>query len=276
MIRADLHIHTYYSDGLVTPGEVVAEAKRNGVRLIAVTDHDTMLATEEVKAFAKREGVEAISGIEVSAYEGDVKLHTLGYNVDENCPQYKAFAAELYEGSLPRAKDVLMKLNANGVSITLNDVLSERKYRNSPVHGMYIARAACKKGYAKAPFVFYAQYLSAGKCAFSAVGRPTPERAVQVITSCGGFASLAHPARVEMEKEELFSLLKRLKACGLGGIEAVYSAHTAFDTAYYKETAGALSLEVTGGSDTHYFGGRRKIGSPEFYIGKALADKLSL
>lgn len=274
MIRADLHVHTYYSDGLISPEEAVAEAKRNGVNLISVTDHDTMLATAEVKECAEQKGIKAVSGIEVSAYEGDIKLHTLGYNVDETCEEYKSFAKELYEGSLRRAEEIIFKLNKNGVSLTLDDVLKERKCEKSPVHGMFIARAGFKKGYSKTPFSFYAEYLSAGKCAFSNIGRPTPERAVEVITACCGFASLAHPARVEMEKEELISLIKRLKACGLGGIEGVYTAHTSIDTAYYKETASALSLEITGGSDTHYIGGKRQIGSPVFYLEKSLADKL--
>lgn len=274
MIKADLHVHTYYSDGLMSPEQAVTEAKRNGVELIAVTDHDTMLATAEVKACAEQNGIKTVSGIEVSAYEGEIKLHTLGYNLDGNGATYKSFAKELYEGSFLRAEDIIFKLKKSGVSLALDEVLKERRCENAPVHGMYIARAGFKKGYAKTPFSFYAKYLAAGKPAFSAVGRPSPERAVEAITACGGFASLAHPARVEMGKDELVSLIKRLKACGLGGIEAVYSAHTSIDTAYYKETAGALSLEITGGSDTHYIGGNRKIGSPVFRLGAALADKL--
>ena len=250
------HRHAMYtnvriSDSAVTPKDYAERAKALGHGILSSAEHGWQGNYFKTVRLAKEYGLKPLIGAEA-------------YWVKDRAEKDRTNCHIFLGAKNERGRQAL------------NDVLSERKYRNSPVHGMYIARAACKKGYAKAPFVFYAQYLSAGKCAFSAVGRPTPERAVQVITSCGGFASLAHPARVEMEKEELFSLLKRLKACGLGGIEAVYSAHTAFDTAYYKETAGALSLEVTGGSDTHYFGGRRKIGSPEFYIGKALADKLSL
>ncbi len=275
-LRADLHIHTYYSDGLMSPAEVVAVAKNNGVRLIAVTDHDCMLAYPEVKDACGKNGLTAVNGIEISAYENGVKVHTLGYNLNADCADFKSFSGSLFKASVSRMEDILYKLNKNGVRLSIDEVLNERKFPSSPIHAMYIARAASKKGYGSTPFAFYVEYLAQGKCAYSDIGRPSPECAVELIAACGGFSSLAHPARIEMEKTVLKNLVKKLKACGLGGIEGVYSTHTVKETAYYKEMASAFNLFVTGGSDTHINGGKKIIGSPVFHVDKTLAQKLGV
>lgn len=273
MIRADLHIHTYYSDGLLSPNEVAATAKRNGLNLISVTDHDTVSAYGEVKKACGDTGLKCVKGIEVSAYSNGVKLHTLGYNFKQT-EEMEKFLKELYDGSFARTREILKKLKAVGVNLTLEEVLAERKKENTPLHGMFIARAGCKKGYSATPFSFYAKYLNRGCAGFSDIGRPSPERTVEIISLSGGAVSLAHPQRVEMEKEELFNLIKSLKDRGLYGIEGVYSSHTKSETEYYKEIARELGLEITGGSDTHFTGGNREIGSPEFYPSETLLAKL--
>lgn len=269
-----MHIHTYYSDGQTSPETVVAEAKKNGVQLISITDHDTMLAYGEAKNIASAAGIDIVAGIEVSAYEGDVKLHTLGYNVDCESAAYRQFSDELVCGSLKRTEDIIFKLNKNGVPLKLEKVLNERADARSPVHAMHIARVGARMGYAKTPFSFYLDYLALGKCAYSRVCRPSPERAIGAIRESGGFASLAHPGRIELDKQSLYELIKKLSAVGLCGIEAVYSTHTAIETAYYKEIAKTFRLVVTGGSDTHYLGGSKAIGTPVFYVGEDLAEKL--
>ena len=117
MIRADLHVHTFYSDGFLTPAEVMKTAKENGVQLISVTDHDTALGADEAQKAAKEYGLKFVNGIEVSAYKNGVKLHTLGYNLNLNCPDFKDFCTRLFKGSQKRAEDIIYKLNKNGVSL---------------------------------------------------------------------------------------------------------------------------------------------------------------
>ena len=139
---------------------------------------------------------------------------------------------------------------------------------------MHIAGAGAKKGYASSPFAFFTKYLAYGRPAFSSVCRPSPEETAQIITAAGGICSLAHPARIDLSAEEKIALIKRMKVCGLCGIEAVYSGHTAKETAYYKEIANTFGLMVTGGSDTHAAEGNRQIGTPYFQPENALLQKL--
>ena len=270
-LRADLHLHTYYSDGLFSPAELVNEGKEAGLEAFAVTDHDCMLACAETKKLCEKEGIKFIPGIEISAYDGDIKIHTLGYGLDEDSPAFKEFFKFLYESSIKRAEDIIFKLNNSGIKLTLEDALKERFSENSPLHIMHIATAGAKK-YGKDRLQFFNEYLSYGKVGYSQICRPTPEQAVELIKESGGVSSLAHPGRISLSKEGVLSLVKRLKSCGLGGIEAVYSAHTITDTAYYKEMAKTFNLIVTGGSDAHFRGGR-KVGFPAFFLDGSLAEK---
>lgn len=276
MLKADLHVHTYYSDGLLSPAEVIAEGKKAGLDTIAITDHDCMLAYPEFSSLCKNSGIIPISGIEVSAYEGEVKVHTLGYGVNGESPCFKEFLKTLYEGSVKRTEDIIFKLKKYGINLTFDEVLKERYSPSSPIHAMYIACAGYKKGYAKTPHDFYNLFLSGGKVAFSFICRPSAEQAIEAINASGGFASLAHPGRIDLKKDELLKLILKLKACNLSGIEGVYSAHTHSETAYYKEIARTYDLLVTGGSDTHVLGGSKRIGTPPFYVDKALEDKLKI
>lgn len=276
MMRADMHIHTYYSDGAQSPLTVVTSAKGRGAELISVTDHDNACAWEEVSAIAAEQGIVAVRGEEISAYDGEVKVHILGYNMDLGCGEYAAFHKRLDDGAERRTADILKKLAAKGVSIKYEDVLKERRFSRTPIHAMHIAAAGARRGYASSPVDFYARYLNYGTAGFSCICRPSPEETVRFIKACGGICSLAHPGRISMEKEGVISLIERLRACGLDGIEAVYSGHTDSQTQYYKEIAAEYALLITGGSDTHYFGGNRNIGTPPFYPDERLLAALGL
>ncbi|MBE7088148.1 MAG: PHP domain-containing protein [Clostridiales bacterium] len=275
MMRADLHIHTLYSDGLLTPEEVISIAKQNGVKMLSVTDHDCMGASKIIKNLAIDAGICAVDGIEISAYEG-VKVHVLGYNLNTDCERFKQYYSRCIFGAEERVKDSLKKLARRGIHLTLQDVERERKIKTSPLHSSYVARAASRKGYSSSPYKFYVDYLNMGKCAYSDLCRPTPEEAVKIITDCGGVASLAHPGRISLSNENKNELIIRLINCGLGGIEACYSGHTIGETAYFKELAERFSLFVTGGSDTHFKEGNRSIGTPEFYPDEKLLSALKI
>ncbi|MCM1438897.1 MAG: PHP domain-containing protein [Roseburia sp.] len=271
-----MHIHTFYSDGGQSPADVVAGARRAGLGLIAVTDHDACLACREVKELAKKAGITALDGEEISAYDGDVKVHILGYNLNCDDPSFVAFNKSLSLGAEERTFDILRKLERVNVKISYGDVIRERRCEKSPLHAMYIAVAGARKGYASSPFNFYARYLNYGMPAFSCVCRPTPEETVRAIVGCGGVCSLAHPGRISLEKDGVTALIERLLPEGLSGIEAVYSGHTANETQYYKELADRYGLMVTGGSDTHFDGGNRRIGDPLFYPDGRLLSALKI
>ena len=274
-MRADLHIHSYYSDGLISPADIAAMCVKNGVELAALTDHDNMNGTLEFERECALRGIKCVRGLEISAYT-EVKVHILGYNVNSSCDEFTKFMSFVCDGAMERTMDILAKLKKRGVNLSFGDVVRERKCPQSPVHTMYIARAAARKGYASSPSAFYADMLAPGRPVYSALGRPSPEYALEVIKKCGGISSLAHPGRITLPPAEKYALIERLRVEGLRGIEAVYSGHTSEETVYFKEIAAKLSLLVTGGSDTHYAEGTRAVGTPEFYPSDELLAALDI
>ena len=274
-MKADLHIHSYYSDGMLSPADIAQTCVKNGVGIAALTDHDNMNGSEEFAAECALRDVKCVRGMEISAYT-DVKVHILGYNLNPDCQAYKDFEKFVCDGALARTADILSKLKKRGVSLTFDEVIRERRCPLSSVHTMYVARAAARKGYSSSPSAFYMEMLAPGRPAYSDAGRPTPEYALSTISECGGISSLAHPGRLDLSNEERLRLIKRLCDCGLRGIEAVYSGHTEKETAYFKEIAAKFSLLVTGGSDTHYAEGSRAIGTPAFVPDEKLLSALGI
>lgn len=275
-MKADMHVHTVASDGLFTPEDVAENAIKANLGLVVVTDHDTVFNTQKFNTVCEKAQLKTVSGIEISAYVGDVKIHTLGYGFNPGNSDFQSFLNQLCQGSYERTEEILKKLKYCGVPVTFEEASAERISDKTPIHAMHIARAGAKKGYSTDPVKFYMTYMMYGKPAFVNICRPSPEEAIQVINSAGGTAVIAHPGRIDLSKNDLYSLIVRLSGAGLGGIEAVYSAHTDIQTAYFREIAGKFGLLVTGGSDTHFGGGNRRVGSPEFHPSEELLKRLKI
>ena len=272
-MRADLHTHTVYSDGAHTPEELAAIAKRNGVGMLAVTDHDSMEGADRKKRAIEGEGILFTHGIEISAYLG-CKVHVTGYACDPHSEAYRVFLQDRREESLLRAEDILAKCKKLGIVLSMQEVLAERQMESAPVHTMHVARAIHKKGVCADAGEVYETLLCRGAPAYSDVGRLTPFDAVGFIHSFGGIACLAHPGRIEMDDFEREKLLFRMKEYGLDGIECIYPSHTERETKTFLALADRLSLFVTGGSDTHLEGAGRRVGSPLFEPSEALLERI--
>lgn len=259
-MRADLHVHSVYSDGLYSPDEICKRAKSRGISLLSIVDHDTLAGEEAKRACAKRYGLSYLSGWEISAYDGDQKIHILGYGCQKNSA-YEDFVEERKTASALRARDMVEKLKALGVALTFDEVLCELSSPDLPVHAMHVARALGKK-VGLSPEDAYMQYLAYGRPANSGLGRPTPKEAIDCIHALEGRAVVAHPGRLTMDEETREKTLVSLFEYGADGIEVFYSSHTERDVAYFLEMAKERRLLITGGSDTHVEDGTREIGTP--------------
>ncbi len=278
---ADLHMHSIYSDGLYSPDEICRKAKSRGLSLVSITDHDTMSGEEVKWAAAKRHGLAYVSGWEISAYEGDQKIHILGYGCEQS-EAYHAFMEQRKKGALLRAQDSVQKMQNLGVDVTMDDVYVQLSSPDLPIHTMHVARAiAGKLGVSDSEA--YLQYLGYGKPANSPLGRPTPKEAIECIRACGGVSSIAHPGRITMPFEEREKTLRALAKIGADGIEIYYTSHTEEETEYFLRLSKELGLLVTGGSDTHYeendadkIHEKHRIGSPSFIPSKELLERLKI
>ena len=245
----DLHTHSTASDGTLSPSELVRYAVKHGVRVLALTDHDTLSGLTEAEDEARRVGLDFIPGVEISAEFEPGTLHMLGYFVNSGDPVLENNLSRLREGRDHRNLIILEKLAALGYPLELKDVL--RFAGGQSVGRPHIADALVRKGYVKDRTEAFDRLLSKGAPAYADKERMTPEVAVSLILQAGGIPVLAHPQYLYLDKNALAGFVSDLKSSGLAGIEAYYYSHSSEDVAFYRSLAQENGLLMTGGTDYH-------------------------
>jgi 3',5'-nucleoside bisphosphate phosphatase len=246
---ADLHSHTYASDGTGAPSDNVRLAKEAGLRAVAITDHDTLAGLEEALEAGQRLGITVVPGVEISTVAEGKDIHVLGYYIRMEDSVLEARLQELRSTRDVRNSMMLMRLKELGMEVSIDEVL-EAKGRSDKtgetVGRPHIAQVMIAKGYVSSQREAFDLYLGAGGAAYVNPPRITPETAIAWIHEAGGAAVLAHPGLYGND-----ALVERLAASGLDGIEAFHSDHTEEDSARYEAVAQRHGLIVTAGSDYH-------------------------
>ncbi|HEX5732397.1 MAG TPA: PHP domain-containing protein [Blastocatellia bacterium] len=246
----DLHTHTLYSDGSVSPEELVAVAARAGARAIAITDHDTVDGLAEGRVTAERLGVEFVSGIEISAEHEPGTMHILGYYIDSESSLLQTKLVELRRARKERNPEIANRLRSLGFDIDYDEVV--KAAGNEVVGRPHFARLMVEKGYAQSMQDAFTRFLAKGAAAFVDKRRLTPADSINLIHSAGGVAVLAHPYQLKpLSVEGQDMLIGELAAMGLDGVEAIYSRHSPEQRETYSRMAARHGLLVTGGSDFH-------------------------
>ncbi|MGD9906568.1 MAG: PHP domain-containing protein [Vicinamibacterales bacterium] len=243
----DLHLHTTASDGRCTATELVGRVAAAGVRVFAVTDHDTVAGHAEAARAAALHDLVFVPGIEVTAVWAGRDVHVLGYWVDGERPAFAAFLREQRTRRVARIEAIGAALGAAGAAIDLGPLLTRlADHPGTSVGRPDLARLLVAAGHAVSLQDAFDRYLAEGQPAYVARSGVSPEDAVALIHDAGGLASLAHPGVTRRDDR-----LEAWAAAGLDAIEAYHSDHSEADTAFYLERARALDLLVTGGSDFH-------------------------
>jgi predicted metal-dependent phosphoesterase TrpH len=245
----DLHAHTTASDGSCSPRELVALAKQAGVMTLGITDHDTVSGIEEALLAGKETGVEILPGLELSAEYEPGTMHLLGYGID---PTYQPLLDELATRRRDRDErnpKIVEALRALGIDITVEEI---KAVAGGAVIGRpHIGQVLVEKGHADSVSDAFARYLDRGRPAFIQKEKIAPRRAIELITSAGGVATLAHPYQLKLPDDSLDQLVAQLVQTGLQGIEVYYSRHTPEMIEHYQLIARRHDLIETGGSDFH-------------------------
>jgi len=242
----DLHSHTYESDGTLSPAQLIAEAVESGVRILAITDHDTFKGHDQAVDAAHAAGVELICGIELSTKLHGRSVHLLGYFLShEKLAAFRDWVVELQQDRRERNIHLAEKLRELGFDITLEEAEARGRGMTGRPH---FAQVMVSKGYVRDLRQAFDEYLDESAKAYVFRREPQFAESVEKIRSAGGIASLAHPIRVN---EDVPAIMPELCESGLNAIEAYHSDHTPEDTAMYLELARRYDLLVTGGSDYH-------------------------
>lgn len=244
---ADLHCHSNCSDGKLAPSALPEYALKAGAELFALTDHDTMCGIDEAREAARKVGIGFLEGVEISSYYG-CNVHVLGYRVDGSRLVFKDFEKKIADSRTERIKEMVTRLNRNGVNITFEDVAAHALRNPSRIH---VAQAMVCAGYEKTVQDCFANWLKEGAPCYVPNDMLTPFEAVELILKCGGIPVLAHPMRLKLELSEGEKLVAALKEVGLMGIEASYKKFDTDVCAPFYDMAEKYDLFVTNGGDFH-------------------------
>ena len=241
---ADLHLHTYFSDGTESPERVVTLAKAAGLSAIAITDHDNTDAFAIAQPVAAREGIELLTGIEMSASDGPTDVHVLGFLMNLQHPGLQQYLTIQKARRVQRVKDMVQRLRQAGVQIDAEEVLALAK--QGTVGRPHVAQILLKHGYITSVSEAFTRYLGPKNPGYVPGSPMAPSEVIRIIREAGGLSVLAHP--VYMERDLLIDQLVRE---GLVGLEVYHSGHPPEVVRRYEAIADRLKLLKTGGSDFH-------------------------
>jgi len=245
----DLHVHSTFSDGSLTPEELVEKAVQAGLSAIALTDHDGMMGIDRFMAACQQHGLRGIPGVEISVDFSGGTMHMLGYFMRHHDPAVAEALIRLRKGREERNQIILERINKMGFALAWHEVSELAK--EDVVGRPHFAQAMITKGYVKKKDEAFDKYLGKGKPGYVDRTRFTVDESIAMIRDAGGVPVLAHPFTLGLGRKRLRVLLAELAQKGLQGIESYYPEHSHDQQRFCLSVARDLGLAVTGGSDFH-------------------------
>ena len=251
MRRADLHMHSVFSDGSFKPEELAGEAAKAELSAIALADHDSVQGIKKARQACEEQDILFVPGVELTAYssgdsgQAEYEIHLLGYFVDETDPYFLDKLQELKRIREERIKQMVDKLRELGLDFEPDDVFQH--VEDGSAGRVHVAQELVRQEIVSDIKEAFDLYLAEDKPAYVPKQRLTPAQAIRLIHDAGGVAVLAHPGM----NDKLREILDELEEAGLDGIEVHYPGHSARQEAWWLDTARKLDLAVTGGSDFH-------------------------
>ncbi len=249
MKLCDLHTHSTFSDGSLTPTKIINEAVETGLSAIALSDHNTVEGLPEFLSAASSTLVEAIPGAEFSVdYEGR-ELHLLGLFIPEKYfSQVSERMTEVNLGKEQSNLDMISALRKDGIYIDYDKIkASTPKGKANRAH---IAAELTRLGYAKSVGHAFETFLAPSNGYYKEPKRITVWEMLDFIDSIHAVSVLAHPF-LNVSEKELADFLPPAKKAGLRGMECLYSAYDDETTRKSMELATSFGLKFSGGSDFH-------------------------
>ncbi len=242
----DLHIHSYYSDGAMSPVDIVRTGAEAGLSAISITDHDTVAGQVEAIEAGVVFGIEIVTGIEFSVMEEERDIHILGYCFDLSCGRLSAVLEDLERSRTERAERIADKLQDLGLPVTFDEIMADAGA--GTVGRPHVARILLRKGIVAEFQEAFDKFLGYGASCYVPKKVLSLEDVVSIIRESGGVAVWAHPG-ANIRKR---ALVDRIFGCGVEGIEAWHPNHTGEITRLAVSEAGRYGLVCTGGSDYHF------------------------
>ena len=250
ILNADLHCHSVVSDGTLTPEALAERAKTNGVELWALTDHDEIGGLSRAAAAARNQGLNYLTGAEISVSFAGETVHIVGLGFDADNTALTQGLHNTRGGRSQRAMDMAEGLAKVGIKGAFEGAL---KFVGNPelISRTHFARFLVESGVCSETHEVFRKYLTEGKPGFVPHRWATLRDAVTWITQASGVAVIAHPGRYKFTANEEYALFTEFKAHGGQAVEVVTGSHTTQEYVKYAETAKEFGLAASRGSDFH-------------------------
>ena len=245
MVKVDLHLHTTYSDGALTPSELVQLALKNNLEIISITDHDCTDGVDEAVFASLDKNLTVIPGIELNTDTEDGEIHVLGYFIDYQNKDLQKLLIECRNSRVERARIMVERLNSLGINIQWTRVEELAGY--GAIGRPHIANAMLEIKSIKTFQEAFEKYIGRNGIAYIERFRLNVFEAVKTIQQYGGIPVLAHPGYIK----NLDNLLPILIESGLKGLEVFYANYDTNTINKLKNIASKYGLIPCGGSDYH-------------------------
>lgn len=245
MTKVDFHVHTSASDGVISPKKVVDRAYRNGVSILAITDHDTVNGLPEAINEAKIKDIKIIPAVEFSCNHNNESIHLLGFFKDDSykSKEFLEILDSIKRRRILRAEEMVKKLyDIFEIKIDFKDVL---KYGESVIARPHIAKAIMDAGYPYTQDYIFDNFIGKDRPAYVPTNKITIKEGIDILHKFNAIVVLAHPILIKN------SPLEEFLKFDLDGIEAVYFLNSKEDEEFLLSFAREHNLLVTAGSDCH-------------------------
>lgn len=257
-MKIDLHMHSCYSDGKLSPTELAQKCKDCGLEVISLTDHENIAGIAEAKKAGDKLGISVIPGIEFASEFQGGEHHILGYFIDPLSQKLKEFLNEWRQSKVDQIKEMIKNLQGFGFDVSFERVVSIAKGSLDRYHiamAIFPDREKTTEG-KEEHRTFFKKYLSEKSMggeglAFVERKKPDTQSVINVIHNAGGIASWAHPFWKIKEESVIRELALTFRKIDLDGIEIIYPHHTKEQTMFLYKITQDLSMYQSAGSDFH-------------------------
>jgi predicted metal-dependent phosphoesterase TrpH len=250
-MHIDLHTHSNVSDGTDTPAQLVANAVRAGLDLVALSDHDTMAGVRDAQLAGAQLGIQVVRGMEITCEHQGHTVHLLGLGIRHDHTALRNALARVRDSRRERVPKIVAKLNDLGYDLSIADV-QEAARDAATVGRPHVAEALIAKGYFDTVNEVFEKLLDEGGPAYVGHLKLPLAKAIDLVRSGGGVAIWAHPwGRGGQQWFNAKVIAAVTSGCGLDGIEVEHQLHDPGQRAELHEIATTLNLIPTGGSDYH-------------------------
>jgi len=250
-MKIDLHCHSPTSDGMLAPDELVQRAHDRGIRLLSLTDHDTVAGIGQASSKAQELGLHLVNGVELSCNWGGATIHILGYDFCLQNNVLNELFEQMHEARWLRAKEIDRRLEKAGFAGCLEGAQQLQKHQAMPPARPHFASFMVNKGYVSDHGQAFKKWLGAGKLGDVKQHWPELEKIMHCLVTADARISLAHPYQYNFTNSKRRRLVAQFKELGGEAVEVSNGMQPPDQVAVLSKMATDFALKVTAGSDFH-------------------------